>query len=101
MNNENNQENFRSKLLVVYDRLRPYVKYISKRLVVAIPVVIVISMIIYTLIYIMPGDPILAMLDPEKTRFMTPEERTAYIENLRRFLGYDKSFVERYFIWWK
>ena len=26
---------------------------------------------------------------------------TEYIENMRRFLGYDKSFIERYFIWWK
>lgn len=100
-NKEENQAAFRGKLSVISDRLRPYIRYISKRIIVTIPVIIIISFIIFTLIYIMPGDPILAMLDPEQTRFMTPEQKTIYIENMRKFLGYDKSFIQRYFIWWK
>lgn len=99
--NEEKNGVLNNRLQAVIDKLRPYVKYIGKRLLVTIPVILVISMIIYTLIYIMPGDPIIAMLDPEKTKFMTPEQKALYIENMRKFLGYDKSFIERYFIWWK
>lgn len=99
--NLNNQSTFSDKLRGIWDRLTPYLRYIGKRLLVTIPVIIIISMVIYTLIYIMPGDPILAMLDPEKTKFMTPEQKTMYIENMRVFLGYDKGFVGRYFVWWE
>ncbi len=49
----------------------------------------------------MPGDPVMAMLDPEKTAAMTIEERNNYVETMRAFLGYDKTLVERYFIWIK
>ncbi len=77
----------------------PYLKYIGKRLLAMIPVLIVISIIIFTLINLMPGDPVLAMLDPEKTKAMTIEERNNYVESMRAFLGYDKSLPERYVIW--
>ncbi len=43
----------------------------------------------------------MAMLDPEKTAAMTIEERNNYVETMRAFLGYDKTLVERYFIWIK
>ena len=97
---EENQGIFLNKISVISDRVRPYVKYIIRRLIVTLPVIFIISVIIYTLIYIMPGDPIFAMLDPEQTRFMTPEQKQTYIENMRIFLGYDKGFVGRYFVWW-
>lgn len=99
--NLSNQSTFSGKLRGLWDKLYPYMRYIGRRLLVTIPVIIIISMIIYTLIYIMPGDPILAMLDPEKTKFMTPEQKALYIENMRVFLGYDKGFVGRYFVWWE
>ena len=83
----------------LFEILFPYVRYIFKRLVSIIPVLIIMSVAIFILINLMPGDPILAMLDPEKTKAMTPEERALYIENMRKFLGYDKGPVERYFLW--
>ena len=95
------QLTFSDRLRAFWDKLSPYARYIGKRLLVALPVMLVISVIIFTLIYIMPGDPILTMLDPERTRFMTPEQKTIYIENMRKFLGYDKGYLGRYFIWWK
>lgn len=79
----------------------PYVTYIGKRLLSLIPVLLIISVIIYILINLMPGDPVMAMLDPEKTAAMTIEERNNYVETMRAFLGYDKSLFERYFIWLK
>lgn len=79
----------------------PYITYLGKRLLSLIPVLLLISLIIYILINLMPGDPVMAMLDPEKTASMTPEERNKYVETMRAFLGYDKTPVERYFIWLK
>lgn len=81
--------------------LLPYVTYIGKRLISLIPVLLIITLLIYILINLMPGDPVMAMLDPEKTAAMTIEERNQYVETMRAFLGYDKSLVERYFIWLK
>jgi peptide/nickel transport system permease protein len=79
----------------------PYVTYIGKRLLSLIPVLMIITVIIFILINLMPGDPVMAMLDPEKTAAMTIEERNNYVETMRAFLGYDKTLVERYFIWIK
>lgn len=81
------------------EKLMPYITYVGKRLLSLIPVLLLISLLIYVLINLMPGDPVMAMLDPEKTAAMTIEERNMYIESMREFLGYDKSYVERYFIW--
>ncbi len=79
--------------------VKPYVIYILKRLVSLIPVFLIISLVIFILINLMPGDPVMAMLDPEKTAAMTIEERNQYVETMREFLGYDKSPIERYFFW--
>ncbi len=79
--------------------LLPYVTYLGKRLISLIPVLFLITIVIFVLINLMPGDPVMAMLDPDKTSTMTTEERNAYVETMRSFLGYDKTPVERYFIW--
>lgn len=77
----------------------PYLKYVLRRIISLIPVLIIITIIIFFIIQLMPGDPVLAMLDPEKTKTMTPEEKATYIETMRSFLGYDKDPVTRYFLW--
>ncbi len=83
----------------IFEIIFPYFKYIIKRLVALIPVFLIISVIIFLLINLMPGDPVMAMLDPQKTKAMTPEQKRLYIESMRKFLGYDKGPVERYFFW--
>lgn len=88
-----------SKTLI--EVMLPYVTYLGKRLVSLIPVLLLISVIIFILINMMPGDPVMAMLDPQQTAAMTPEEKNNYVETMRAFLGYDRSPVERYFIWLK
>ncbi len=79
----------------------PYLRYIGNRLLHLIPVIIVISIVIFTLINLMPGDPVLAMINPETTANMSEEQRIAYIETMRKILGYDKTVFVRYFLWWK
>ncbi|HZK10565.1 MAG TPA: ABC transporter permease, partial [Clostridia bacterium] len=79
--------------------IAPYARYIGRRLLSLIPVLIVISIVVYILINLMPGDPVTAMLDPQMTKTMTPDERAKYVETMRELLGYDKGLVARYFIW--
>lgn len=94
---EKNQIN--GKTREIWDLLLPYLRYIGNRLFHLIPVVIIISIVIFTLIQLMPGDPVLAMINPETTANMTEMERVQYIETMRGVLGYDKHVVVRYLYW--
>lgn len=68
-------------------------KYIAKRLVNLIPVVFIISIVIFGTVKSMPGDPVDAYLGMG-TR-ATPEQK----EMIREQLGLDKSLPEQYVIW--
>ena len=65
--------------------------YILKRLVSAIPVLLGITIIVFLIMSLIPGDPATAILGS----FATPEN----VEKLNRDLGLDKPMVQRYFIW--
>jgi peptide/nickel transport system permease protein len=65
--------------------------YILKRLLSAIPVILGITVIVFLIMSLIPGDPALAILGS----YATPEN----VEKLNRDLGLDKSIVEQYFIW--
>ncbi len=83
----------------IFEMILPYIIYIGKRLLSLIPILIMISLIIFILINAMPGDPAMAMLDPQKTAAMTNAEKEAYVQAMRELLGYDKPAAVRYFIW--
>ena len=65
--------------------------YILKRLISAIPVLFGISIIVFIIMAMIPGDPATAILGS----YATPEN----VEKLNRDLGLDKPMVQRYFIW--
>ena len=65
--------------------------YIFKRLISAIPVLLGISVIVFIIMAMIPGDPATAILGS----YATPEN----VEKLNRDLGLDKPLVQRYFIW--
>ena len=65
--------------------------YILKRLVSAIPVLLGITVIVFLIMAMIPGDPATAILGS----YATPEN----VEKLNRDLGLDKPLVTRYFIW--
>ena len=67
------------------------IAYIIKRLLSAIPVLLGISVIVFIIMALIPGDPATAILGS----FATPEN----VEKLNRDLGLDKPMVQRYFIW--
>lgn len=65
--------------------------YILKRLLSAIPVLLGISVIVFLIMAMIPGDPATAILGS----YATPEN----VEKLNRDLGLDQGLVQRYFIW--
>jgi peptide/nickel transport system permease protein len=65
--------------------------YIFKRLISAIPVLLGISVIVFLIMAMIPGDPATAILGS----YATPEN----VEKLNRDLGLDKPLFQRYFIW--
>ena len=66
--------------------------YITKRVLQAIPTLLVISFLIFSLLYITPGDPVLIMLSSSDTQNMTTEE----YEAAKHDLGLDKPMLVRY-----
>lgn len=69
--------------------------FIIRRLLVTIPMLVVISFLVYLGLELTPGDAVSQMIDPETASQMTPEQ----FEALREALGLNKSFVERYGVW--
>lgn len=65
--------------------------YIVKRLLSAIPVLLGITVIVFVIMALIPGDPATAILGS----YATPEN----VEKLNRDLGLDKPLVQQYFIW--
>lgn len=66
--------------------------YIIKRILTVIPTLLIISFLIFSLLYITPGDPVLLMLGSGDTQSVTPEQYA----QVQKELGLDKPFVERY-----
>lgn len=67
--------------------------YIIKRVLQAIPTLLIISFLIFSLLYITPGDPVHLILGAGDTQSVTQEE----YEAVRKDLGLDKPFFVRYF----
>ncbi len=67
-------------------------RYILKRILIAIPTLVAISMVIYLVLSLAPGDPLGELANSPS---ITPEIR----ENIRRALGLDQPVYIRYFKW--
>jgi peptide/nickel transport system permease protein len=67
--------------------------YVSKRLFEMVPLLFFISIVIYLLLYLMPGDPLYAMLQE------VPNLRAEDYERLRRLYGLDDPIYVQYWKW--
>ncbi|MBW3097929.1 ABC transporter permease [Pseudohoeflea coraliihabitans] len=65
--------------------------YIAKRLLAAIPVLFGLTIIVFVIMALIPGDPATAILGS----YATPEN----VAKLNKDLGLDKPMVQQYFIW--
>ena len=70
-------------------------KYILKRLSVFIPMVLIMSFLIYGGIELAPGDYVTKLIPAEAMMQMTIEEVAA----IRAAYGLDQPFLVRYFKW--
>src|SRR5690606_11531393 len=65
--------------------------YIVRRLVAAVPVLFGLTVIVFGIMALIPGDPAQAILGA----YATPEN----VARINRDLGLDKTLVEQYVIW--
>ncbi len=72
-------------------------RYIIQRLLHLIPVLLLVSLIVFLIVHIIPGDPILVMLgvDPEVGATYTEEQ----YKELQKMLGFDQPVYIQYFRW--
>jgi len=68
-------------------------QYFVRRLVFAIPVLLGVSIAVFFMLHLIPGDPVLALLRGQPT--VTDDD----VARLREQLGLDKSLPEQYFTW--
>ena len=66
-------------------------KYILTRLVFAVPVLLGVTLVVFIILSLIPGDPATAILGS----YATPDN----VERLNAQLGLDKPLWQRYFIW--
>jgi peptide/nickel transport system permease protein len=67
------------------------VKYVARRLLLVIPILLGVTVIVSSLLYLTPGDPASVILGPNA--------REEAVQQLREKLDLDKPFVVRYLNW--
>jgi len=70
--------------------------YAIRRILIAIPVFIGITVVAFVFVRALPGDPVKMQLDPTH---LTGPSAEAYIENARAALGLDQPLPVQYAIW--
>ena len=70
-------------------------KYIIKKIIGMIPMLIIITFLIYLLLEMTPGDAVSRMMDPEAIARLSEQELTA----IRELYGLNDPFIIRYFKW--
>lgn len=71
-------------------------KYMLKRLASLVPVVIIISIMLFSLVKMMPGDPVLGMINPD---IKDPQEYKEAYAAIEKRLGLDQPLPIQYFKW--
>jgi len=69
--------------------------YIIRRILVVIPMLLVISFLVYLGLEATPGDAVSYMISPDIASQVSPED----YERMREAFGLNKTFLERYSIW--
>jgi len=72
-------------------------RYLLRRLVTAVPILLGISVTTFALGNVAPGDPVTAMLDPKQMANLGPD----WIEQRKEALGLNRPAAVRYVIWLK
>jgi peptide/nickel transport system permease protein len=65
--------------------------YALRRLVLAIPIALGVSIVCFALVYLAPGDPVQSLIPPDAT----PED----VANIKRLYGLDQPLPMQYLLW--
>jgi len=71
------------------------IQYIIRRLLATIPVLLIVTFIVYMLMFLAPGDPVYLLVDVEQTEGLSDEQ----LDNLRHELGLDRPVIVQYADW--
>lgn len=71
----------------------PILIYILKRLLLMIPILLIISLLLYLICHSMPGDPLASYIDPENP------DPTLNLDALRELYGLNKPWYIQYTTW--
>lgn len=82
-----------------FEKYGSLMKYIAKRVLMMIPLMLVISLMIFAMLEFMPGDPLNAFLDPEKLTG-SAEQIAAKRAHFTEVLGLNDPFPVRFVRWW-
>ena len=74
-------------------------KFIGQRLVEAIPVVLLASLLVFAILHLIPGDPVDVMMGAAAFGVGTPEQRIALAEQIRDDLGLNDPLAIQYVRW--
>jgi peptide/nickel transport system permease protein len=70
-------------------------KYLLRRLAISVPVLLGITLVVYVVISLAPGDPVDALVNPEQVASLGPE----FLAQQREALGLNKPILVRYALW--
>lgn len=70
-------------------------QYITRRLLAIIPVILLVSFVVFLLMFLAPGDPVYLLVDFEQIEGLSPEE----LDIIRHELGLDRPVVIQYLDW--
>src|SRR6185369_14082770 len=76
---------------------RSMLNYVARRILIMIPTLFVISLLVYVIIDLPPGDCVTSQIDELISRG-DPDALTR-AEELRHLYGLDQSLISRYFTW--
>src|SRR5207302_9460783 len=71
--------------------------HLLRPLAISVPVLLVITLAVYVIINLAPGDPVDALINPEAVATLGPDFR----EQQREALGLNRPMLVRYAIWLK
>jgi len=74
-------------------------RYVATRLVEAIPVLILSSILVFSILHLIPGDPIDAMLGAAAAGITTPETQAKLVAQVREQLGLNDPLPIQYLHW--
>src|SRR2546430_16336828 len=73
--------------------------FVGRRLVEAIPVLILSSLLVFAILHLVPGDPVDAMMGAASFGISTPESQAKLVAQIREQLGLNDPLPLQYLHW--